>query len=292
MRRYHIGGLKVSSEIDLEIEECDFDIGDVVIKKGDISFYDGLEDESFAFEFSKKDFYMKLEDIAQYSVHKGETIIVDKRTDDDSSYYKMFIKGSAWGALLHQRNILPFHASSVLYKNKGVMICGVSGGGKSTLSYNMVKNGASYLCDDITAVRDFEIQPSHVSIKLWEDALKSLNEDYTDLMQIRSDINKYFFVPKNKCDETVGIDNIYILVPDKEIDSIEISTPSALAKINILRSQIYRYGFVDKDFEILKRYNDIIFKIAQRAKIRVVRRPEKCDINELTEAVINDIENN
>lgn len=289
MNKYHIGGLNVVSEIDLEIEESDFDNADVSIKEADIEFYKHLGDDESECSFSKDDFYMKIEDMATFSVHNGDTIVVDKGPQAGESYYKMFVKGSSWGALLHQREILPFHASSVEFEGKGIMICGISGGGKSSLSYNLCNYGAKYLCDDITAVKDGMIQPSHVSIKLWDDTLQSLGKDSSSLQQIREDIDKFYFVPDRKSNKPVAIDNIYVLVPDENIDEICIVDLSAIEKINCLKHQIYRYYFVKDQPEILKGYINTIMDIAGKAKVKLVRRPVNCEINELTKVVIRDI---
>jgi hypothetical protein len=290
-KKYHIGGLKVLSEVDLEIQESQFTTPDIHIKEGVVNFFDKRSDQLPRFEFSRDNFYLKVDDIAKFSVHNGKTIVVDKFNTNPNNLYKLFLKGSAWGALLHQRGALPFHASSVEYNDEGIMICGKSGNGKSTLSYNLMQHGANYLCDDITAIKNGKIQPSHVSIKLWEHALTSLGKDYSNLNKIRPELDKYYFIPENKKDTPINIKHIYIIAIDKSAESVKIAEPKGLNKFNVLKSQIYRKQFIENNTNIIKHYSDIIFNLSQNSRIRIIYRPEKCDINLLTKAVIQDINN-
>lgn len=288
-KKYHIGGLKVLSGLDLEIEESHFTDHDIEIREGRVDFFDKRSNELPRYEFNKEDFFLNVDEIAKFSVHNGESIIVDINKEATSDIYKLFLKGSAWGALLHQRGILPFHASSVEYEGEGVMICGLSGAGKSTLSYNLMQRGANYLCDDITAVKDSYIQPSHVSIKLWKQALRSLNKDHKGLKQIRPEMDKYYFIPEKRNNLAIEIKHIYIIQIDKKSEEVKILSPRGLKKVNILNKQIYRKKFIKGHPEIEKQHTDAIFKLANNSNIRIVRRPDICDINKLTEAVIKDI---
>ena len=61
-----------------------------------------------------------------------------------------------WGlplaALLHQREILHFHASSIIWEEMGILVFGQSGAGKSSLSAAFLKEGARTLSDDLSPV--------------------------------------------------------------------------------------------------------------------------------------------
>lgn len=50
--------------------------------------------------------------------------------------------------------ILPFHAACIQYNQKGYMIIGDTGSGKTALTLEMLKRGASYISDDILYVEN------------------------------------------------------------------------------------------------------------------------------------------
>lgn len=54
--------------------------------------------------------------------------------------------------LLAWRGSLPFHGCAVSIDGKGVLICGVSGAGKSSLTAALVAEGARFLSDDLSVV--------------------------------------------------------------------------------------------------------------------------------------------
>lgn len=54
--------------------------------------------------------------------------------------------------LLAWRGILPFHGCAVSIDGKGVLICGESGAGKSSLTAALVAEGAQFISDDLSVV--------------------------------------------------------------------------------------------------------------------------------------------
>ena len=57
------------------------------------------------------------------------------------------------GVLLHQRAVLPLHASSIVIDGRAVVLVGNSGLGKSTLASAALRAGYRLLSDDITVIR-------------------------------------------------------------------------------------------------------------------------------------------
>ena len=71
-----------------------------------------------------------------------------------------------------------FHASVVTVPGGVVAFLGQSGMGKSTLAASFALNGSSFLSDDALLIEETnsgcEVQPSHPSIRLWEDSVDQL----------------------------------------------------------------------------------------------------------------------
>jgi hypothetical protein len=73
---------------------------------------------------------------------------------------------------------LVLHASAVEIENFAVAFLGMSGRGKSTLATSFATNGHRFLTDDglqlEKAAHGYLIQPSHPSIRLWDDSRLAL----------------------------------------------------------------------------------------------------------------------
>jgi hypothetical protein len=62
-----------------------------------------------------------------------------------------FLEGMGWD-LLDPRYLAAIHAACVQYGNKGVLLCGESGAGKSSLAYASARRGWAFLADDSTSL--------------------------------------------------------------------------------------------------------------------------------------------
>jgi ABC-type multidrug transport system fused ATPase/permease subunit len=104
------------------------------------------------FQASPGTFLLKVPDTAHYLVVKGREIWINQvnRCGDDE--VRLFLLGSAFGALLHQRHILAMHASAIQTARGAVLFVGPSGNGKSTLVAAFLHRGYRMLADDVTGV--------------------------------------------------------------------------------------------------------------------------------------------
>ena len=95
---------------------------------------------------------------------------------------RLFLLGSAFGALLHQRGLLPLHANAVEVDGKAVAFMGESGAGKSTLAAWFHDAGHRVLADDVCVIRFDEQQrpmacPGLPRLRLWQDAIDLSGRD-------------------------------------------------------------------------------------------------------------------
>ena len=89
----------------------------------------------------------------------------------------LYLLGSARGALLHQRGLLPLHANAVVLAGRAIAFCGHSGAGKSTIAAWFHDRGDPILADDICAVDgaatgEIIAYPGVPRLRLWRDALE------------------------------------------------------------------------------------------------------------------------
>ncbi|MGI4730626.1 MAG: hypothetical protein ACRYFW_02615 [Janthinobacterium lividum] len=89
-------------------EACDVSIG-----IGDAARPDGLIEIAPGVAADRRRFWMDVPDVARILVWSGREIVVDPAPRADDAAIRAFLLGSAMGALLHQRGLLPLHASAV-----------------------------------------------------------------------------------------------------------------------------------------------------------------------------------
>lgn len=120
--------------------------------------------------------------VGRFFVKDGSQIIVKPDPEAPDANIRLFLLGSAMGALLHQRRLLPLHANAVEIDGKAVAFMGESGAGKSTLAGWFHDRGYRIIADDVCVVRFDEAGKGHVSpglprLRLWREALEASGRD-------------------------------------------------------------------------------------------------------------------
>ncbi len=78
----------------------------------------------------------------------GKEVKFSVEPSADPEWVQLYLSGQVLVALLHQRKIINFHASSFIHDGWGVMILGETGAGKSSLTVSFAIAGAGFLSDD------------------------------------------------------------------------------------------------------------------------------------------------
>lgn len=174
---YNYAGLKVSSELELPewqvFESAQvFDNPDIVIR---------MESSEFAgmVPISTRDLCsFHVEDVGDYSVRSGYEIAISPMPGVGEREVRLFLLGTAWGALCYQRGILVLHASVVQVDDHAIAFCGESGAGKSSVVAWLAARGYRAVGDDLCHFDpDTEpplVYPAAPRLKLWSEALTNL----------------------------------------------------------------------------------------------------------------------
>lgn len=118
--------------------------------------------------------------VARYLVERGERITVDPAPGASWTDIRIWLLGSAMGALLHQRRTFPLHASAVEIDGGAIAICGPSGAGKSTTAEALVRRGHRLITDDVLAIAPAPVTMAFRGtqrMKLCADAMHALAID-------------------------------------------------------------------------------------------------------------------
>ena len=71
----------------------------------------------------------------------GNQIVFAPESEASAADVPIFIMGTVFGILLHQRQQIVLHASAVEVNGKAIIFCGPSGEGKSTLAAALAQRG-------------------------------------------------------------------------------------------------------------------------------------------------------
>ncbi|MBE0650712.1 MAG: hypothetical protein IH595_07700 [Bacteroidales bacterium] len=239
-------------------------------------------------EVNENDFLLKVKNVAEYRVQDGERVFVRPLNGIDKASVQLFLEGSVLGAILHQRGVLPFHGSSFEYKGKGVMICGNSGAGKSSITEAFCRNGARFVSDDITPVgvsgKETKMFPVKSRIKLWDDSLKMLKIENAGFDKIRPGLDKFYLPSREVISGEQRLDHMIVLRVHNE-EKFEMHELSGMEKYNVLRKQIYRSIYLKGMPEKEKLYFKHMFQVASSVRITIVVRPQICNIFDAMEQI-------
>jgi hypothetical protein len=224
-------------------------------------------------------FLLIVDGIAKYLVEGGCRIFIQKAAGAEDNAVRLFLQGSAFGALLHQRGVLPLHASAIQVNGKAVLFCGVSGIGKSTLAGAFLKRGYPVLADDICALSSGYdgiplVLPAFPQLKLWADALRKLEKDLASLAKVRLELEKYGLPLEDRfCSEPIPLERIYVL-NTTNADRIEMAAVTGLDKFNTLVKNTYRFRFTEGLGSKPEHFQQCTM-VGRHADIQQVTRPRR-----------------
>jgi len=294
---YKAYGLKIQSEIELPELTPYKGTPDVNIRIGNIKekLHNPLK-KGIRYEVNKSEFLLKLDNIARFYAKNGEEIIIEPFKNYDTDDLRLFLLGSVFGALLHQRSHFVLHASTIETIKGAISFTGISGAGKSTLTKAFAKKGYKVLSDDVTSITFSEeeipfVTPGFDKIKLWEDSAKHLGEDLKNARRIRKEIQKYNIKLGDSFSEThKPLKAIFILNTDNN-EEITHKKIESFYKIQALINNTYRMNFIggEESHELhLKQCG----KISSAVEIfRITRPKNKFVVEEMIELIEKEMGN-
>lgn len=141
----------------------------------------GISDIRFSDEgvdVNEREFLLKVPGVGSFYACDGRIVEYSAEKGADLQWVQLYLNNQVLVALLHQRKVISFHASSFMLDRRGVMILGETGAGKTSLTVAFAMNGAGFMSDDLTPVVFREDVPLIWSlnrrVKLREDSIEQL----------------------------------------------------------------------------------------------------------------------
>jgi hypothetical protein len=272
---YKAFGLIIQSEFEIPELLISEGIADIEIKTGKTPLtLNGLVKKGVRYQAAKNEFLLEVDNIASYYVAFGNKIIVESQKREIDKEVRLFLLGSAFGALFIQRGLLPIHGSAVKFGNSATIFTGLSGVGKSSIAAYFISRAYQVLTDDISVINhNLEVVPGFPKMKLWNDILQKLEIKDQSLEQIRPDMMKFQLpVNENYYNEPLLVKNI-IFISTKNSPGFEFEELSGIKKFNAIKSNTYRYKFV-QGLDKQQDHFQVLNKLLPDIKVYKVARPQ------------------
>ena len=247
---------------------------------------DALESlENGYYEVQPGIFRLVVPGVAQYRVEEGSRIFIEPLPDVPLEKVRLFLLGSAMGALLYQRGLFPLHGSAVETPWGAMIFVGAQGAGKSTLAAQFHRKGYRLLSDDVCAVaptpEGLQVLPALAHFRICADAYERLGAPRAG----RFEVDK-FVVPMGEgyCPHPVPLRAIHVLRVRDSGSSTSEEAPafhvlSGFDRVQCLLENLYRPQYL-KGQETQGDLMRLAGLIAQKATMATVTRrwnPEEVD---------------
>lgn len=234
--------------------------------------------EGVLYQAKPNQFLLKIDGIASYLVEEGKRITVQPAAQATEDEIRLFLLGSAFGALLHQRGQLVLHGSAVQTEKGAVVFCGPSGAGKSTLAAAFQKRGYPILADDVCVIELDQSGQPHVlpglhHVKLWADATKKLGLPIDGLRRVRPQMEKYSLPLTDPSPlEPTPLTSIYVL--DKaNTEQFSRQTVNRQQKFTILARNTYRQEYL-QGLGVQVQHFRRVMSVGTRVMVQQIIRPK------------------
>lgn len=242
-----------------------------------LSITNSLFSRKFLFA-NQEELLLYINDVAVYKIYKGSDVFINAHSNSDKDSIQLFLNGSVLGAVLHQRGIMPFHGSSFIFKDRGVLICGNSGVGKSSVVAAFCQDEGRLVNDDITPIcfdnERIMMVPLCTKVKLWDDAISLLQLDKNGLKKIRPSLNKYYVSGFARQEEKQPLLHTFIVLRTHNQNNFDMKRPQGIERFNCLRHNIYRKIYLRGMPQTERKYFGQLLTAATLLDVVVVFRPQ------------------
>lgn len=250
---YRISGLAVVSDLHLPgLDETVFQPPPAVTIRADhvpVSLGAGPADRGPSWEIAGDRFLLQIPGLARFLMTAGREITYQPEPAIPVGELAIFLVGTVFGILLHQRGHIALHASAVLVGDKAVLFCGPSGAGKSTMAAALGQASYPLITDDVCAIslepgQRATIHPDGRQLKLWAQAIDRLDLDAARGEAVRNRFEKFYVAPQQAVTAPVAIGAVYVLHEARGPDRPGIEQPNLVDAALIFRRNAYRPALV------------------------------------------------
>lgn len=239
---------------------------------------------------SDRALWLHVPGVARFLVQDGREITIDAEDGGDDDSQRVFLLGSAFGALLSQREYLVLHGNAVRVGDACLVCVGPSGAGKSTLAAAFMQRGHELIADDVVPVDAAgRALPGFARVKLWQDAAERLGIATEGLHRVRPGMAKFSLPsPGRATEQPWPVRWIYIL-NTHPADDVQLSPLQGHERFRPLLNNTYRLRFLD-GAALKSRHLQQCGQLATLTRVAMVHRPQAgFDVDGLVDRLLADV---
>jgi len=290
---YCVYGLNIASELECpQLSEGTVSHPDVNIRYGEAAIeLDPTQELVTGHQVGAGRFLLNVNGTARYLIRNGNEITIEPYINTDQEAVRLYLLGSAFGVLLHQRGFLPLHGSGIATNRGAVIFVGGSGIGKSSLAGAFNQRGYQALADDVCAINvnskgAAQVWPAYPHIHLWADAVVKLGKEPGDFQPAYYKRDKYDLPVRNFSMEPVTIFAVYSIYLWQD-EGICATTLKGFDKIQELTVNTYRLRFLNA-IHLEQHFRQIQILARQARVVRVTRPQQPFLLEEMAELIEKD----
>lgn len=294
---YTISGLCLRSEIELPelVEARDTAIQPDVrlIRAETPDALDTPVNRGVLYQAAPAQFLLQMPKIARYWVRNGDEILVTPDPQAQEAEIRIFLLGTVWAALLHQRGLLVLHASGIATPEGAVIFIGRSSAGKSSLAAAFYQRGYQILGDDTIAVDIVGgkalAYPTFPQLRIWPDMLPPLEITAEQTLPLRPKLPKRVLpVPDRFSTYAQPVRAIYLLHSHIQ-DEIKLEKFEGMSRFTVLLNQTFREKFLG-GLGVRPAHFQKVSQVAQKTYIASLVRPDQSpNFERLIETIKQDL---
>lgn len=247
LHHYDLFGLRVRSEIELPelVASEPGDEGHVFIRRGPVP---AQGEEKPGLNVREGGALLHVPDVGRYWMADGAEMVVEGQPSGSERNLRLYLLGSAFAAILHQRGLLPLHANAVELDGRAIAFMGHPGAGKSTLAAWFHDRGCRILSDDVCVVTFDEAgqaiaHPGIPRLRLWREALEATGRTAEGYEHSFDDMDKYNVPTEARADKAVPLSHVYWI---EKTDGSEagIARMTGSAAVEALVANTYRGAYL------------------------------------------------
>ncbi len=180
----------------------------------------------------------------RFLVESGGRVILERNPDGEDDLLAAHFLSHVLAALMRSLGQVVLHASTVAVADRGVVLAGASGAGKSTTQGVLLSRGGTMVSDDVTVVQRgaderVEALPGMAKLNLCQDAATALGQDVNSLP--RNPLRKIKVVAPHRgamAEKPVPLHRLFLLEP-APTDQVVLIPLTGGEKFAALQSCVY-----------------------------------------------------
>lgn len=296
MHRYSLYGLQIASEL-----ECPALLPGtggpalVAVRYGPIPPAQPPTGRVVAQADGADTFRLEIPGVARFQITDGAGILIDREEQAEDAAVRLFLLGSAFGALLHQRGITPIHGSAVRVDGDALIFCGPQGHGKSTLAGAFARRGHPLLSDDVCALTLDEggvwLHPAFPRLNLLPDAAHRLAVEVGSGGALQPYTGKHLVPVAHFSEQPARLLAVYELHP-APVERVTLLPLAGYDRLTSLMGNTYRVQFTEQMGHAARHFA-ALQQIARHIRVVRIERPESAYLlDELVQAIHADVQQN